>query len=196
MTEGESTNRGQSGLDRLALFLLAVFLVLLVAPTVLGFAGVDVYDPEEPEPAEPPKLTVLGIEGGAIDENRSSIGTVRVVVTNAGGGEIDPGELSATWVGNGSYDLAAGGADTSADGTFAVRPGNESSSSVVLRDHTDRAVLEFDVGTDDIEGAREVGQRLASGESATLTLVTSDGASVRLALSPDGRLPENGSVPL
>jgi len=194
-------DRAQSGLDRLALFLLGILLLLLVAPTVLGFAGFDVRDADAgEESANEPTLTVVGIEGVAIDENRTSVGAIRVTVTNGGGGKIDPRELSATWVHNGSYDLVAADSDTAdsdatADGTFAVRPG-EGSDTVVLEGHTDRAVIELDIGTDDVQGAKEVGRRLRAGERATLTLVTPDGASARLVVVPPERLPANGTVAL
>ncbi len=190
------TGRAQTGLERLGAFLLAIFLVLLVTPTVLGFAGVDVRAPGEADSEEPPRLTVLGIEGFAIDEDRSSIGAVRVVVTNTGGGEIDPRALSVTWVDNGTHDLVAARSDASADGTFVVRAGTESREETVLRERTDRAVLEFDIGSDDLDGADEVGDRLDGGESATLTVVTADGESTRLVLSPSQTLPGEGSVAL
>ncbi len=195
MSEDGHTDRAQSGLDRLALFLLALFLVLLVTPTVLGFAGVDVRESGESADEEAPTLTVLGIEGVAVDGDRESVGAVRVTVTNAGGGAIDPREMTATLVGNGTYELVAAGEDGTADGSFAVESTDEDDDPV-LRGHTERAVLVVDLGTDDVADTREVGERLGAGDSATLTFVTSDGASVRLVLSPPEPLPETGSVAL
>lgn len=196
MTPSPRADRGQSGLDGLAVFLLAVLLLLLVTPTVLGFAGVDVRAPdEETDQEEGPTLTVLGIEGVAVDEDRASIGAIRVTVTNAGGGEIDPRALSATLVHNGTYDLAGPGGDTTADGTFAVES-TDDDGEVVLGGHEERAVLVVDVGTDDVGAAREVGERLRAGDSATLTVVTEDGASVRLVLAPPETFPREGSVAL
>jgi hypothetical protein len=126
MSPDTPVERAQSGLDRLALFLLAVLLILLVTPTLLWFAGVDVRGSTgEDRNRDQPVLTVLGVEGVAVDDDRESIGAVRVTVTNSGGGELDPRDLSAT-----------------------------------------------------------------------LTFVADGGASVRLVLSPPGRLPDEGSVAL
>ena len=128
MSPDTPVERAQSGLDRLALFLLAVLLILLVTPTLLWFAGVDVRGSTGEDgdgDGNQPVLTVLGVEGVAVDDDRESIGAVRVTVTNSGGGELDPRDLSAT-----------------------------------------------------------------------LTFVADGGASVRLVLSPPGRLPDEGSVAL
>jgi len=126
MSPDTPVERAQSGLDRLALFLLAVLLILLVTPTLLWFAGVDIRGSAgEDRNRDQPVLTVLGVEGVAVDDDRESIGAVRVTVTNSGGGELDPRDLSAT-----------------------------------------------------------------------LTFVADGGASVRLVLSPPGRLPDEGSVAL
>lgn len=196
MSPTPRADRAQSGLDLLAAFLLVVFLVVLVTPTVLGFAGVDVRGSDaEADREEAPTLTVLGIEGVAVDERRESIGAIRVTVTNAGGGEIDPRALSATLVHNGTYDLATTGADTTAAGTFAVES-TDGDGNVILRGHEERAVLVVDLGTDDVGDSQEVGERLGAGETATLTFVTGDGASVRLVVSPPETLPAEGSVAL
>ena len=126
MSPDTPVERAQSGLDRLALFLLAVLLILLVTPTLLWFAGVDVRGSAgEDRNRDQPVLIVLGVEGVAVDDDRESIGAVRVTVTNSGGGDLDPRDLSAT-----------------------------------------------------------------------LTFVADGGASVRLVLSPPGRLPDEGSVAL
>jgi hypothetical protein len=193
MSSGHRANRAQSGLDRLALFLFALFFLLLVTPTVLGFAGIDVRESGEADD-EAPTLTVLGIEGVAVDGERESVGAVRVTVTNAGGGAIDPRDMTATLVQNGTYDLVSADGE-SADGTFTVET-DDGDDDPVLREHTDRAVLVVDLGTDDVAEAQEVGERLRAGDSATLTFVTGDGASVRLVLSPPEPLPETGSVAL
>lgn len=196
MSPTHTPDRAQSGLDRLGLFLLVVAVVLLVAPTVLGFAGIDVTESDASDDQEDaPTLTVLGIEGVAVDEDRESIGAVRVTVTNAGGGEIDPRDLSATLVHNGTFDLAGPGREAAADGTFAV-DSTDGDDDVVLRGHEERAVLVVDFGTDDVPDAQEVSERLGAGDSATLTFVTEDGASVRLVLSPPDPLRQNGSVAL
>ncbi len=196
MSPAPRADRAQSGLDRLGLFLLAVLLFLLVTPTVLGFAGVEVRESDDETDQEgAPVLTVLGVEGVAVDEDRESIGAVRVTVTNAGGGAIDPRELSATLVHDGTHDLVGPGTDATADGTLAV-DATDGDGGPLLQSHTDRAVIVVDLGTDDAGDAQAVGERLRAGESATLTFVTGDGASVKLVLSPPGTLPAEGSVTL
>ncbi|MEF8783293.1 MAG: hypothetical protein V5A39_02300 [Haloarculaceae archaeon] len=193
---GQTTRRGQSDLVRLALFVLAVFLVVLVTPFVLQFAGIDVRGPQDEGAGESAQLTVLGTEGGAIDGERASVGEVRVVVTNTGGGEVDPADLSVTWVGNGSYDLVAAGTDRDADGTFTVRPLDESRDDAVLRDHGDRAVLTFDLGDDDVAGADEFGSRLRAGETATVSLTSPGGATVTTGLFAPDPLPDGDGITL
>lgn len=190
------TGRGQSGLDRLALFVLAVFIVVLVTPTILQFAGVDVRGSESADAAGSPRLTVLGAEGAAIDGDRTSVGEVRVVVANTGGGEVDPADLSVTWIGGGSYDLAAAGADREADGTFTVSPVDGSRDDAVLREHGDRAVLTLDLGSDDVDGAAEFGSRLGAGETATVSLTSPDGAAATTGLFAPDPLPAGGSIAL
>lgn len=193
---GQTTRRGQSDLARLGIFVLAVLLVVLVTPTLLQFAGIDVRGPEDGGAADSAQLTVLGTAGGAIDSERTSVGEVRVVVTNTGGGEIDPADLSVTWVGNGSYSLVAAGADREADGTFAVRPLDESRDDAVLRDHGDRAVLRLDLGSDDVGSADEFGSRLGAGETATVSLTSPDGATATTGLFAPDPLPEGDSIAL
>lgn len=196
MSPTPGTDRAQSGLGRLGLFLLAVFVLLLVTPTVLGFAGIDVRESsEEADPDEGPILTVLGVEGVAVDEERESIGAIRVTVTNAGSEKIDPRNISATLVYNGTYNLAAAGADATADGTLVVESTDDDGDDG-LQSHSDRAVLVVDLGTDDVGEAREVGERLRAGDSATLAVVTAGSESVRVVLSPPGTLPVDGTVAL
>ena len=89
----QTTRRGQSDLIRLGLFVLAVFLVVLLTPIVLQFAGVDVRGPEDGRPGDSTQLTVLGTEGGAIDSERTSVGEVRLVVIH---GESAEGPQATT----------------------------------------------------------------------------------------------------
>jgi hypothetical protein len=185
-------SRGQSGLDRLAVFVLAVVVVLLVVPAALGLAGIDVRGGGPAGPGADPSLVVLGV-AGTVGENHT-VGVVRVVVTNAGGGRIDPATLDATWVGNGTYRLVASGGD--ADGTYTVGPVGADRADAVLDEHGDRAVLTFDLGTDDLSGAAEFAGRLEPGETATVTLVAPGGATARADVAVPVSAPAGGTVAL
>lgn len=187
--------RGQSGLDRLALFVVSLVAILLVAPTALGFAGVDVREPRSTDGPVAVELTVLGAEGTAVDANRTSVGAVRLVLTNTGGKDVDMAGFTATWVGNGTYALVPARAETGADGTFAIgRVGDE--TGTVLSEPGDRGVLTFDLGTDDVDGAGEFGGRLRPGETATVTVVARDGTTVTEEVTVPDPLPAGGSVGL
>lgn len=191
----EIDDRGQSGLDRLVLFVLLLVAILLVAPPALEFGGIDVREPQTGTPV-PVELTVIGAEGTAIDDGRSSVGTVRVVLANTGQPDVDMSEFTVTWVGNGTHTLVPAGSDREGDGEFTVGRLDDEQSGTVLSSVDERGVLEFDLGTDDVEGIEPFGQRLRPGERVTVTLTTSDGMSeTKVLLVPD-RLPANGSVSL
>jgi hypothetical protein len=186
----EDTGRGQSGLDRLVVFVVAVLAVLLVAPTLLGFVGIDVR--ERPEGSDGDvKLTVLDAEGSA---NGTSVGAVRLEVVNTGTASADMSEFTAIWSGSGSYDLVPVGADAAADGEFrASLAGGE---GTVLAGVEDRGVLVFDLGSDDVDGVGEFGQRLQPGETVTVTLVAGDGTTVQCGLTVPETVPAEGPVDL
>jgi hypothetical protein len=178
--ETTDTQRGQSGLDRLALFVLGVLLVLLVAPTVLGFAGIDIRA-ANPADSGPSGLVVLAVEGDSI--KNGSVGEVRVVTTVVGDGRVAPGALSARWTAGEWYRLAPAGSG-GADGEFTVEI-----------EEGDRAILTFDLGTDDVSGVGEFGSRLRAGETATLTLIGTDTRVTRQVQVPEP-LPASGPVAL
>lgn len=185
-----------SGVGRLALFVSGVLLVLLVAPTALQFAGVDVRDPGATGTERPVRLITLGAEAGAVDDGRTSVGAVRVVVTKTGGGQVDPSELTATWIGSGTYTLIAAGAEGEADGTFTAVPVDPDREDPILREHGDRAVLTFDLGGDDVDGAGEFAGRLGPGETATVSLTTPEGSTATAELAVPDPLPTDGSIAL
>jgi len=57
----------------------------------------------------------------------------------------------------------------------------------------DRAVLTFDLGSDDVEGIDSFGRRLESGDAVTLELTTDSGETDRVRLVVPGSLGgENG----
>ncbi|MHB9286052.1 hypothetical protein ACKVMT_03315 [Halobacteriales archaeon Cl-PHB] len=198
-----STTRSQSGLDRLLVFLLAVVVIVLVTPYVLGFAGIDVRAPNADSTGGPAydadhDLYVLGVRGGDVGDDRSSIGTVRVIVSPAAGREpAGLTTMSTVWVGDEAYDLApAAAAREGADGTYLLRNPDSGDAVRVLEVSTDRAVLVFDVGTDDIPGAEQFGERLEPGDAVTLTIVTERGESLSRELTVPDPIPDGETVGL
>lgn len=175
-TEGGRADRAQSGLDRLLLFVLAVVVLVFVAPHVLGFAGIDVGA----EPAAPPTagadhdLLVLEASGTAIEDG--TIGAVRLVVTPSPDREpVDLGEQMVIWAADRSYYLSPGsGSGEGFDGAY--RASVIDGTGQVLDSRTDRGELVFDLGeTDDVSGIPEFGSRLGPGETIAVTVVTPHG---------------------
>lgn len=167
-------DRGQSGLDRLLLFVLAVVALLLVAPHVLGALGIDV----DGRPAAPPgeadhDMVVLEARGTAVEGG--SIGAVRLVVTPAPGREpVDLGEQIAIWVADRSTYLSPNG-----DLEGAYRAAVIGGEGQVLESATARGELVFDLGeTDDVAGVPEFGSRLEPGDAVAVTIVTPRGETL------------------
>lgn len=188
--------------------LFVVFLVAIaaVAPFVLGLGGVDVRGTnnaggETPVPTVPPAddgVVVLGTTGETGGFGEDTVGVVRVVVTrNGSGSTIDTTTMSATWVGpSESYSLTAADSslNTGADGTFGIEVTGPSNTETTLNASGDRATLTFDLGTDDVDGVAEFGQRLESGQTVTLALTTDSGATTRVTLDVPGSLGRENSV--
>lgn len=185
-----TAERSQSGLDRLLLFVVAVVALVFLVPHVLGFVGVDVRGPSGGvAPPGDHDVTILAARGEAIDGQPSSIGAVRLtVVPNHGRAPVNLRDVTALWVGDDVYHLAPDGTDAGGvDGTFAVSSAD--GGGTVLTDPSDRGVLRFDLGTDDVDGATEVGRRLETGETATVTLVTQRGEHLTRELTVPGEIP-------
>lgn len=174
-----TTDRGQSGLDRLLVFVVAVVGLLVVAPFALSAAGIDVG----PRPGGGSEavgdhdLIVLEARGTAVDAGDGSIGAVRLIVTPSPGREpVDLGDGLAIWVADRSYYL---GPSTDADGfDGAYRASVVDGEGQVLEEPTDRGELVFDLGGDDVAGVPEFGSRLRPGETVSVTLVTPRGETL------------------
>lgn len=195
------SSRGQSGLDRLMLFVFAVVVIVLVVPFVLGLGGVDVRGgnldsggtPTPNAAAGPGSVIVLGATGEAGPDG--SVGVVRVAITKNGtGAPVDAGKLTATWTNGGSYSLVAeesGG--SGADGAFGLDVTGLSESGTVLNQTGDRATLTFDLGRDDVDGVPEFGQRLQPGSTVTLWLTPDGGTTTTVTLSVS-QTPDDGDA--
>lgn len=178
-TAGERAGRAQSGLDRLLLFVLAVVALVLVAPHVLGLAGIDVGSESVAPPTAEAEhdLIVLEARGTAIDG--SSIGAVRLVVTPSPNRQpVDLGEEVAMWVGDRSYYLSPGeSVGEGFDGAYRARAINGGGTRI--EGATDRGELVFDLGeTDDVSGVPEFGSRLEPGDTVAVTIVTPHGETL------------------
>lgn len=187
---GRPTDRSQSGLDRLLLFVVAVVALVFLAPYALGLLGVDVRGGGggSPTPSDH-DLTILAARGEAIADDRSSVGAVRlVVVPNHGRTPVDLGDGTAIWVDDRSHHLGPAGTSPDAvDGAYRVAAAD--GSTPVLETTTERGVVVFDLGTDDVDGVGEFGDRLRAGETASVTLVTPDGETLTRELAVPDPIP-------
>lgn len=186
--------RGQSGLDRLLVFVVAAIVVVAALPTVLGFAGIDVRPapenttsetPSTPTP-EPASLVVLNASGIALDEANQTVGAVTLTVTKAGSSaSVDVGDVTATWANGGVYTVVAPESErATADATFGVDVQHISNSSgVVLAETGDRATLTFDLGADDVDDVPEFGDELDPGDSVDVVLATGAGETTTVSIA-------------
>ena len=196
--------RAQSGLDRLALFVLVVLAVLIVVPTGLGFLGVDIRHADTSgadgtgAAGPAPDLIVLTADATAIDDARASVGAVTLVVTRSPATEpVDLSEVTVTWADGGAYTLVhAGSAGPAADGEFEASLARDGRDGTTLSQSGDRGVLRFDLGTDDVGGVAEFGERLPAGETVTVELTTASGRTTTANLTVPDPIPSGRSVAL
>lgn len=182
---GPSIDRGQQGLDRLLLFVVLAIGVVFVAPHVLGVVGIDVQGGGSPaaETATEHDLTVLAARGEAVAGDGSSVGAVRLVVSPAPGrAPVDLQDGTVIWIGGESLDLVPRGTDADgADGQYGATVVD--GDGTVLESDTDRGVLRFDLGSDDVADVPEFGDRLQAGDTATVVLVTPQGETLTRELT-------------
>ena len=198
--------RAQSGLDRLMLFILFLVVLVAITPFVFELGGVDLRAGAEtdsngtpvptPEPTDP-GVVVLGATGETDGFGDDTVGVVRVVVTKNGTGPaVDTSSMSASWVGpDRSYALSAD-SNGGGDAQFAVDVTGPSDSETLLNQSGDRAILTFDVGSDDVDGIGEFGRRLESGDTVILELTTDSGKTERVTLTVPDELGGKTSVRL
>lgn len=204
----QGTERGQSGLDRLMLFVVALIVIVFATPYLLGLGGVDVRGTATPAAtptptpngtAEPVGLVVLNASGETGGFGSETVGVVRLVVTRNGSGQpVDTTAVTANWADlNNTYTLTARGTGGSAaDGEFDVAVEGPSGSDTTLTETGDRAILTFDLGTDDVDGVDEFGHRLLPGETVTFTMTTGGGKTTRLTLTVPDDTERRGTVTL
>lgn len=185
-------SRGGTDVDRLLLFIAGVVAFLVVVPAVFGFAGVDLRNGSllsEDATAEQEGVQILSAFGTGIDEDRSSVGVVEVVVTSAGGSTVDLSEVTVSWEGEERYELTPPETNVG-QGSFTL------SGNTTLSDPTDRAILRFDLGSDDIGGVGRFGERLEPGRTVEFSIVTAEGEQTSRTLVVPDPLPSGAGVSL
>lgn len=194
MTGRERASRGQAGLDRLMLFVLAVVLFLVVTPPVLGLFGIDVVGGGDGESGDSEGVVVageadgaiqiLGARGTDIDTEAGTVGTVELTVApGATDGAVDLQRFSMQWLSDRSYHLLPEGTE-GGDGTFAY-------DQRELRESGNTTTIRVDVaGTDAFEGP------LVAGQTVTVVLIGPEGENVEYGLTVPEQLPAASSVSL
>ena len=181
--------RGSTDIDRLFYFIAAVVAAFLIVPTALGYAGLDVRDgsllnTDDSEGG----IQILTAFGTGIDVDQSSVGVVEVVVTS-GGSSVDLTEATVTWDGEQRYELTP--QDTNiGQGSFSM------TGNTTLDEPTDRAILRFDLGSDDLGGLERFGERLDPGETVEFSIVTADGVRTERRLVVPDPLPSGAGTSL
>jgi len=190
---GTSGSGGQTDLDRLFYFVAAIVAFLVVVPTTLGVAGLDVRDGSllsgGGAESAPEGVQILAAYGTGIDGNGTSVGVVEAVVANGGGSTVDLSQATVTWEGRQRYELTPHGVDVG-HASFNV------TGDVVLAESTDRAILRFDLGSDDLAGVDGFGERLAPGQTVTVSIMTDDGVRTNRELVVPDPLPAGSGVAL
>lgn len=188
----ERVARSQTEVDRLLSFIAVVVVVLIVVPAAFGVAGVDIRDGTllaDDTDAEPEGVRILSGIGTDITDDRSSLGVVELVVTTGGESTVDLTEATVTWDGDQRYELTP--ADVAVgQGSFSIE------GDAVLGEATDRAILRFDLGTDDVSDLNRFGERLEPGETVQVSVVTGDGSRTSRTLRVPDPLPSGAGVSL
>jgi hypothetical protein len=183
-------SRGQADIWRLLAVILGVTIVLAVAPAALGFAGIDVReDSSEDDPRdEDGSLLVVSSVGTDIDDNRTSLGVVELLVTPAGG-SVDIDTVTVTWNGTDGPELTPVGVDAG-DASFGVElPRGER-----IVEPGEQALLRVDLGTDDIDDVQQFGERLEPGDTVTVTVRTDAGMETTETFTVPDPLPSGTAV--
>lgn len=198
---GERTlerNRGQSGLEKLLVFIVGITVVLAVVPAALGLAGIDIRDTSvggtdtvpggDDSDLEAGALTMLSSHGGEINDDRSSIGTVELLVAPSSEA-VDLDDITVTWNGGDRFELTPTHVGAG-DASF----GTETTHGDTHLEVGDKGFLRFDLGSDDLGDVQRFGDRLEPGDTVTVTVTTGDGAETRESFTVPDPLPPGTAV--
>lgn len=187
--------RGQADIARLLAFILGVTALLVVVPFVLGLAGIDIRDSSVSSPdgaddeLEDGSLIILSTHGTEINDERSSVGVVEVLVA-ASGADVNIDDVTVTWRGGDRYELAPDYIGN-ADASFGVETFQEGTT---LDASGGKAVFRFDLGTADLDNAQRFGDRLEPGDTVTIRVTTGQGAETSTTVRVPEPLPPGSAV--
>lgn len=190
-------SRGETDLQTLLAFIVGVAVVLAVVPAAFGLAGIDVRDAsfgsddapasDAGEELDDGALLVLSSFGTEINEDRTSVGVVELVVTPSDD-TVEMDDVTVTWDGADRYELTPTHVGAG-DASFGV----ETTSGESELQPGDRAFLRFDLGSDDLDVQR-FGDRLEPGDTVTVTVTTGDGAETTETVTVPDPLPPGSAV--
>lgn len=188
--------RGQGDIGRLLGFILAITALLVIVPFVFGLAGIDIQDSSVGNTGDSASgelkdgsLIILSTFGTEVNANRTTVGVVEVIVA-ASGEDVALDAVTVTWESTNRYELAPATVG-SADSSFGVETFQEGRT---LSGSGEKAMLRFDIGTDDIDSIPNFGERLDPGDTVTITVTTGQGAETTTTMTVPNPLPDGSAI--
>jgi len=188
--------RGQADIARLLAFIVGVTALLVAVPFVLGLAGIDIRDSSVGSPGssvddelEEGSLIILSTHGTEINDERTAIGVVEVLVA-ASGEDVNLDDVTVTWRGTDTYELAPAYVGN-ADASFGVRTFEEGTT---LDASGEKAVFRFDLGTGDLDAPQRFSDRLEPGDEVAIRVTTGQGAETTTTVTVPDPLPPGSAV--